>query len=135
MSLLTTSLLLVYLYHFYSFYASSGLANQQQQVMVNGKLSSLSPTKHGVPKGFILSLTLFSLFTSYLLSTAIFLQPHAYAGDTIFYGSKVSAQVLIKNSQRHQHNTQLVVNEWHFCQSGEIVFHHNQKHCKYSPNN
>ena len=86
----------------------SFLAERQQQVKVGNSTSPLRTMNFGVPQGSILSPTLFSIFINDLLSSTTFLQSHAYADDTVFYGSDSSTGILCRKAQ----NDINVINQW-----------------------
>ena len=100
----------------------SFLAERQQQVKVGNSTSPLRTMNFGVPQGSILSPTLFSIFINDLLSSTTFLQSHAYADDTVFYGSDSSTGILCRKAQ----NDINVINQW--CIDNGMFINTNKSH-------
>ena len=86
----------------------SFLTERQQQVNVGNSTSPLRTMNFGVPQGSILTPTLFSIFIDDLLSSTTFLQSHAYADNTVFYGSDSSTGILCRKAQ----NDINAINQW-----------------------
>ena len=78
---------------------TSFLKDRSQKVRIGKTFSSPLPIKRGVPQGSILSPTLFSIFINDLLSLTKHLESHAYADDTVFYGSFSSMTELESQTQ------------------------------------
>ena len=63
----------------------SYLDNRKQHTVLNGIPSDLNTVKSGIPQGFVLGPTLFSLYTSDLPEAITTATTYMYADDTTLY--------------------------------------------------